>query len=177
MIGWLILACEIGFWIFVIAGLFARYVLRQKKLGVLLLLCTPLIDLALIIFTIIDLRNGAEAEFIHGLAAIYVGVTIAFGHQMIRWADVRFAYIFTGGPKPKKPAKYGTEHARREREGWYRHLLAYVIGVVLLFGIVFLSGNAEKTDILLNMSRGWSVILLIDFVISFSYTLWPRSSR
>lgn len=174
MIGWMILACEIGFWIFVLAGLFARYVLRQKKLGALLLLCTPLIDLVLIICTIVDLRNGATAQLFHGLAAAYVGVTIAFGRRMIQWADERFAYLFAGGPKPKKPPKYGADYAKREREGWYRHLCAWFIGAALLFVIIALVGNAEKTENLLRMAGGWSIILLIDFLISFSYTLWPK---
>ncbi|WP_337484736.1 hypothetical protein [Paenibacillus sp. OSY-SE] len=100
MIGWLILACEIGFWVFILLGLFARYRLRQRTLGSVLLFCTPLIDILLIVFTIIDLKNGAAATTFHGLAAVYVGVSIAFGKRMIQWADDRFAHLFAGAPRP-----------------------------------------------------------------------------
>ncbi|MFM1654812.1 hypothetical protein ACI7RC_22330 [Brevibacillus sp. B_LB10_24] len=174
MIGWLILACEIGFWVFVCAGLFTRYVLHLKKLSGILLLCTPLLDLILIVMTVADMKNGAAADFFHGLAAIYVGVTVAFGHQMIQWMDKYFAYWFAKGAKPERTAKYGPEHAKRERMGWYRHLLAWAIGVALLFGIIAIVGNPEQTDKLQKMAGGWSIVLLIDFVISFSYTIMPR---
>jgi len=175
MIGWLILACEIGFWVVVLAGLITRYILRQKKLGAVLLLLTPVIDLLLLLFTVIDLNGGAEASFFHGLAAAYIGVTIAYGHSMIRWADERFAYRFAGGAAPQKAAKYGQERARRERIGWYRHLLAWIIGVALLYGMIWFVGNPEQTEALLGLIKGWSAVLGIDAVISFSYTLWPKN--
>ena len=118
MIGILIVAGEIAFWAFVLGGLVARYLLRRPRLGVALLLMTPVVDLVLVAATVIDLRAGATADFFHGLAAIYVGVSIAFGHRMIRWTDERFAHRFAGGPPPKRRPKQGPEHARREREGW-----------------------------------------------------------
>ncbi len=36
-----ILICEVGFWVFVGAGLLARYLLGRPRLGVLLLLGSP----------------------------------------------------------------------------------------------------------------------------------------
>ncbi|MFC4402714.1 hypothetical protein [Gracilibacillus xinjiangensis] len=174
MIGWLIVACEIGFWLFVIAGLVTRYILKQKKLSTFLLICTPVVDFILLIATIIDLKNGATATTVHGIAAIYIGVSIAFGHQMIKWADVRFAYYFSNGPKPAKKKKYGKEFAKSEREGWYRHLFAWGIGSCFIFGIVWYINNAEQTAQLMQLFIIWSIVLAIDFVISFSYTLFPK---
>lgn len=62
----------------------------------------------------IDLRGGATAGFAHGLAAAYIGFSLAFGHSLIRWADVRFAHRFADGPPPPEPARYGRERAVRE---------------------------------------------------------------
>ncbi|MBS2968697.1 hypothetical protein J9317_07995 [Metabacillus sp. KIGAM252] len=177
MIGWLIVGCEIGFWVFVLAGLGARYVLRMKKTGAVLLLCTPIIDLILIAAAVIDLSSGKEAEFVHAIAAIYIGSTIAFGHKMIQWADVRFAHRYAGGPTPVKPAKLGKEHAKNERKGWYRHLLAWTIGCCLLIGMIEMIGDGSRTAELLNAIRYWSLILAADFVYSFSYTLRPRKGK
>ncbi|MFT4412819.1 hypothetical protein ACLM5H_03065 [Fredinandcohnia humi] len=177
MIGWLIVACEIGFWVFVIVGLFFRYILRLKKIGGFLLLCTPLIDLFLIIMTVIDLKNGATANTFHGIAAIYIGVTIAYGHQMIKYVDERFAYRFAGGPKPEKAPKFGAAHAKKERNGWFRHLWSWAIGIVLLYCMVWFVGDSSKTESLTGLARVWSVILFIDFLISFSYTLWPKKEK
>ncbi|UII55942.1 hypothetical protein LS684_20390 [Cytobacillus spongiae] len=172
--GWLIIACEIGFWIFVIAGLFTRYVLKRKKAGAILLLCTPIIDLILIIATVYDLKSGQSATFIHGLAAYYIGMTIAFGQQMVQWADVRFAYFFSNGPKPQKKAKFGREHARLERRGWYQHLLGWVVGNLLLFSMMLFVGDPERTEELFKVFTIWGLVLAVDFVISFSYTIFPR---
>ncbi len=174
MIGWMIVACEIGFWIFLLAGLFVRYILGAKKLGVGLMLFTPIIDLILIIATVLDIQRGAEVTVFHGLAAIYIGITVAYGHSMIKWADERFAYRFAGGPKPAKLEKFGTEHAKRERAGWLRHFIAYVIGNLILAGMILFIGDSSETSALFNLSKTWTTVLVIDFAISFSYTLWPR---
>lgn len=177
MIGWLIVAGEVAFWVFVLAGLFARYVLRKEKLGTLLLLGTPIIDLLLIVFTVIDLQNGTPAGAFHGLAAIYVGATVAFGRSIIAWADARFLYWFANGPKPAGKPKYGKSRALRERLGWYKHLLAWALGSALLYGMVLFIDNPEQTKQLQQMSNVWFVILIVDFAVSFSYTLWPKQAK
>ncbi|MFD1954984.1 hypothetical protein ACFSL6_12595 [Paenibacillus thailandensis] len=173
----LIVTCEIAFWLFIAAGLVCRYWLGWKRIGAVLLFSTIIIDLLLITATVIDLRGGAEAGIGHGLAAVYVGVSIAFGHSMIGWADKQFRYRFANGPAPPQIAKHGREHARRERAGWLRHALAWAIGCGLLYGMTVLIGDGERTKALLQMIRLWSIVLAIDFMISFSYTVWPRQEK
>lgn len=177
MITAFIIGCEIAFWLFVLAGSFSRYILRMKKLGTWLLLCTPVVDLALLIATVIDLRSGKEATMVHGVAAIYIGVSIAFGHRMIQWADQRFAYLFANGPAPTPKPKYGAAHARYEIIGWLHHLLAWVIGCVLIYGVIWMVQDAGRTEALDKVIKLWSMALGIDFLISFSYTLFPRKSK
>lgn len=173
MIGLLIIACEIGFWLFVIGGLTARYVWKKKNWSTFLLICTPIVDVFLLIFTIVDLKNGAVATTVHGIAAIYIGVSIGFGPQMIRWADGYFNYWFGNGEKPVK-VKYGKAYAKRERQGWYRHLLSWIIGGGILLGMILYIGDISKTERLLNILYLWSFVVLVDFIISFSYSLFPR---
>ena len=75
MIGWFIVACEIGFWVFIITGLLFRYILKKPKISIFFLAGTPVLDLVLLIATAYDLRRGAVASFMHGLAAIYLAVS------------------------------------------------------------------------------------------------------
>ncbi|WP_407342151.1 hypothetical protein [Pengzhenrongella phosphoraccumulans] len=82
-----IAACEVGFWVLLGAGLVARYALRRPRLGAALLVGVPLVDLVLLAATVLDLRAGSTATFVHGLAAAYIGFSVAFGHSTIRWAD------------------------------------------------------------------------------------------
>lgn len=173
-LAYIIIACEISFWLFIVTGLVLRYILKRKRLGKALLYCTPLIDLVLLTATVIDIRGGAAATAIHGLAAVYIGISVAFGPQMVRWADGRFAHRFAGGGLPSKAPKFGSEHARRERSGWYRHLMAWAIGCGLLAGMVIMVGDAGRTGAFVSTAMMWTIVLAIDFAISFSYTLWPR---
>ncbi|MFC5774456.1 2TM domain-containing protein [Ectobacillus antri] len=174
---WLIIACEIGFWVFVVLGLCCRYILGQKKIGALLLWCTPVIDLVLLTLTVIDLKDGKSATFFHGAVAYYIGMTVAFGHVLIRWADERFAYQFADGALPTRQPKYGRAHAARERKGWYRHLIGWAIGNTLLVSMIVLVGNQERTEALYQVMQLWGLLLAIDFVWSFSYSVFPKKEK
>lgn len=175
-VGWMIVACEIAFWIVIVLGLVTRYIFKRKRLGLFFLALTPVIDLVLLIVTGIDLSNGAVATQAHALAAIYIGVSIAYGKSMIQWADERFQYYFLKqGSKPIQ--RYGMEHAKHQVKGWLLHLLAYLIGVGLLGLIIFWIDDFSRTEVMGQTIRVWSVILGIDFLISFSYLIWPKKEK
>jgi|SRR5690625_266357 len=176
LIGWLIIACEISFWGFALSGLTARYLWKKKKLSVFLLICSPIVDFLLLIVTVYDLKNGAVATTVHGVAAVYIGVSVAFGKMMIKWADGIFNYRYGDGNKPMK-ITYGKIHAKNRRRAWYRHLLAWSIGGGILIGIMLYMNNFSQTELLFNTFRYWSIILLIDFVISFSYIIFPKKEN
>lgn len=103
MIVALIIACEVGFWVLLALGLAARYLLKWRRTSVFLLLCEPVLELVLFTVTAIDLKNGAEPGWEHGLAALYIGYTVAYGHYTIRWLDGHAAHRLGGGPPPVKP--------------------------------------------------------------------------
>lgn len=174
MVFYIILA-EISFWIFIAAGLMARYLFKKSRLSLWLLGATPLIDALLIILTVMDLKNGGEAQFAHALATIYIGVSIAFGKQMIHWADDQFQY-FILKTKRRPPKTQGIEKGKKEVKGWLRHLLAYIIGGGCMGAMIWLLPETN-TEAIFNTWRVWSLALLIDFVISFSYLLFPSHSK
>ena len=122
----------------------------------------------------VDLRRGAAADLRHALAAIYLGVSLAFGHRIVAWADREFTYRFARGPKPAKGPRYGAARARAERSGWYRHLLAWAIAAGAIGFMHLVGGNREETEQLFAVLAPWLIAVVIDFVWSFSYTLAPR---
>ncbi|MDN4494790.1 hypothetical protein [Ureibacillus aquaedulcis] len=174
MIKWII-AAEILFWVAILAGLFARYVLHRKRLSYLLFLLTPIIDLALIALTVVDLQSGAVATIAHGVSVIYIGVSIAYGKTMIAWADDKFQTYILKKESAKKPL-YGTEKGLHELKMWGRHVLAYAIGSVMFWLIITLI-NSNSTEALFNVWRIWSIALLIDGGISLSYLLFPKRAQ
>lgn len=144
----LIVGCEAAFWVVLLAGLAARYVIKWPHVSSILLIGVPLIDLALLAFTVMDLRNGATATFAHGLAAAYVGFTVAFGSTMIRWTDQRFAHRFADGPPPAQPPSIGWAGVRYELRLWGLCILAACIIYILLIGMIGLVDRPERTEAL-----------------------------
>lgn len=170
MIYSVILACEIGFWLAIGAGLTARYLLRRPALGAGLLVLAPVLDLVLLVATALHLRSGAEPGPAHALAAIYLGFSVAYGHAMIRWADVRFAHRFAGGPAPVR--KYGIDQMRASWLDVGRTGLAAVIAVAVMAGLVWFAGITfepfRSTVGLLGL------ILAIEVIVAVCDTVSPR---
>jgi len=175
IVAWMIIISEILFWVTIILGLFARYVLKRNKLGLILLAATPVIDCILLATTSIDLYRGATASTVHAVAAVYIGVSLAFGKSMISWADNYFRYYVTKqGAKPAK--RYGTEHAKHYFKSWIRHVFAFLIGVGILQLLILLIDDATRTESLASISRIWLIVLGIDFIFAISYFIWPKKS-
>lgn len=136
----LIAICEVAFWVVLGAGLLARYPLRRRRLGAALLLCVPLVDLVLVTASFADVARGTSPGTAHGLAAVYLGFTVAFGHSLVRWADVRFAHRFAGGPAPVKPPRDGLAALPHEMRELGKALLAAVIAGGIIVGMTLVAG-------------------------------------
>jgi hypothetical protein len=145
---WLIIGCEVSFWVVLFAGLAARYLLKRLTLSKFLLLALPVVDLILLAVTALDLRSGTTATFAHGLAAAYVGFTVAFGGIAVAWADERFAHWFMKGPAPPKPPKWGWPGLRHELRLWARCLVAVAITWVMLVALIALVNDDAATKAL-----------------------------
>jgi hypothetical protein len=153
----LIVGCEAAFWVVLFSGLAARYLLQWGRISWFLLLCVPVTDLALLVFTVMDLKNGASATFAHGLATAYVGFTVAFGSTMMRWADQRFAHRYAGGPRPLGPPSHGWAAVMYEMKLWGLCILATCIIYILLIamvGIVDAPGRTEALNIWFRIPPG-----------------------
>lgn len=154
-----IIACEIGFWAILAAGLFARYGLRWPRVSTALLVSVPAVDLVLLTATVLDLRQGAVATAAHGLAAAYLGFSIAFGHQTIRTLDQRFAHRFAGGPKPVRTPRTGPLRIRYEWQQWGRAALAWAVACVLLMAAIVVVGDGNRTTELESWLSGLTIAL------------------
>ena len=141
----LILACEAAFWIVLGAALACRYLLRWQRTSFVLLWCVPLIDLALLALTTLDLRSGSTATFGHGLATAYIAFTVAFGALVIRWADGWFSHRFANGPRPERSQR-GWAGVRHELKLWGRCLIAVSIMYVLLSAMIVLVDDSARTQ-------------------------------
>ncbi|MGW2473634.1 hypothetical protein [Streptomyces sp. NPDC001665] len=174
MIVTLIVACEIAFWVLLAAGLALRYGARRPRLGAAVLLCEPVLELVLLAVTAVDLKNGAEPDWKHGLAAVYIGFTVGLGHSTVKWADARVAHRFAGGPPPAKPPKYGKARAVHEWKVAGRWTVAAATALALLQAAVWYVGGDGDVSSLRSWQRTMLLVIGINLVIAASYTVFPK---
>ncbi|MFF8553266.1 hypothetical protein ACF058_10565 [Streptomyces sp. NPDC015501] len=174
MIALLIVLCEVAFWVLLAAGLALRYVARKPKPGAAVLLCEPLLEVVLLVVTAIDLRNGAEPDWKHGLAAVYIGFTVALGRSTIRWVDARVAHRWFGGPPPVKPPKYGMARAAHEWRTAARWILAAAIAAGLLQAAAWYVGSGGDVSSLRMWQQKMGWVVAVNLIIAGSYTLFPK---
>ncbi|MEU5048558.1 hypothetical protein [Streptomyces sp. NPDC021096] len=176
MIVTLIVICEVGFWVLLAGGLSLRYLARMPRTGAAVLLLEPVLELVLLIATAVDLKNGAQADWKHGLAAVYIGFSVGLGHSTITWVDQRFAHRFAGGPPPVKPPKYGMARTVHEWKTAGKWILAAVVAMGLLQAAIWYVGSGDISSL-----RHWQSTMLwvigINVIIALSYTIWPKERK
>ncbi|WP_406062205.1 hypothetical protein OG462_29520 [Streptomyces sp. NBC_01077] len=176
MIVTLIVICEVGFWVLLAAGLATRYLLKMPRTGMALLLCEPLLEVLLLVVTAIDLKNGADPSWKHGLAALYIGYTVGHGHRTVKWLDGHAAHRFGGAPRPPKPPQYGMARARHEGAVWLGSAVAAAVASGLLLLAAWYVGDDGDTEGL----YGWIFVAWraagIHGLIALSYAIWPKKA-
>ncbi|MFD9358813.1 hypothetical protein [Streptomyces sp. NPDC060031] len=174
MIVTLVIACEAGFWLLLAGGLALRYLARMPRAGAALLLCEPVLELVLLIATVIDLKNGAEPDWKHGLAAVYIGFSVGLGRHTIRWADAQVAYRFFGGPPPPRTPAGGTARAVHEWKTAGRWSLAAGVALALLQGAIWYVGSDAGVGSLRAWQHKMLVVIGVNLAIAVSHTLFPK---
>lgn len=174
MILGLIIACEIGFWIAVLTGLAARYLVGSKRIGAALLVCAPLIDVVLLVAVTVHLASGATASWHHGLAALYIGFSVTYGHRMIAWADTRFAHRFAGRSLPAKPT--GVQYTKQCWADFVRTSAAAMIAAAIVAAITWWVADSTRTGALTGWYGILGAIAVIELIWAISYSIWPRKS-
>ncbi|MCI9889059.1 hypothetical protein JT358_11405 [Micrococcales bacterium 31B] len=170
-----ILACEVMFWVFLVAGLVARYLMRKQRLGGILLALAPTVDLVLITVTALDLRSGANASFAHILSALYIGVSVAYGHDMVRWLDQRFARKYAGGPAPLE--LFGADYARLCWRRVVKTTLAMGIATAILLALSWIAVNPAQVEVLQSKFGILALVVGIEVFVAVGYTIWPRRAK
>lgn len=167
-----IVVCEVAFWVAILAGLAARYLLQRPRLGAALLVLAPVIDLLLLTLVAVDLLGGGTASWQHSLAAIYIGVSVAYGKRMVAWADAHFKYRFAGGSAPEKLT--GTDYTVKCWRDVLLTGLAVTIAAAILGAIILLVNDSERTSALSGNFGILGIVLAIEFIWALSYTIWPK---
>jgi hypothetical protein len=177
MIAAAIVACELAFWLLLLGGLATRYGLGRARLGAILLLGVPAVDVVLCAVTAIDLAGGARADWTHGLAAAYLGFSAAFGPLFIRGADRRFARRFGDVPREAPRRTAFEDRIATEWRLWLRCVTACLLASAVLGVLMLLADDAQRTRALWA-DGGWFTQLA---AVCFAWLLlgpgWTPGSR
>jgi hypothetical protein len=169
-----ILVAEAAFWIFLLGGLALRYLMKARRLSTVALAAVPLVDVVLVVLIASDAAQGAEPTQAHALATIYLGVTVAFGHPIIRRTDAWFRYRFVGGPKPIKPPKGSTAEVRALWREWLRVVVSALIAAACLLGMIALEGGHLPRSIADVADHPyWAALMLIAFIVAVWFLAGP----
>jgi hypothetical protein len=160
----LVVACEVGFWVFLAAAVVTRYAFGLRRTSTVLLLCEPVLEVVLLVATVGDLLRGSEATWTHGLAALYLGFTVAFGRRTVRAVDAWVAHRFSGGPAPVRPPAHGPARVRYEWALWLRVLLAWAVACAVLGVLLLIAGGAgeaaaQQREVLLGWGARATLVL------------------
>ncbi|GAA1487433.1 hypothetical protein [Brachybacterium sacelli] len=169
-----IIAAEVAFWVLLLAGLALRYLVRARRLSTLVLAAVPLVDLALLVLVAVDVMRGSPPTRPHAFAALYLGITVAFGHHIIQHTDAWFRYRFAGGPKPLKAPKGSTAEVRAIWREWFRVVLAAALGATCLLVMIALEGWHLPASV--DDAAGhpyWATLLLLPIITAVWFLAGP----
>lgn len=155
-----IAASEIGLWVLLGLGLAMRYLLRWRTASTVTLALIPVLDLVLVVATAYDLLSGAAFGATHSLAGLYLGFSVAFGPALVRWADVRFAHRFAGGPPPVRAPRHGPGRRRARWREWLRVVTAAVIASVVYLALLPLVADGDTSLVMASLGRVWMIVAL-----------------
>jgi hypothetical protein len=159
-----IVACEVAFWAFLGAGLVTRYVLNLRRASTPLLLGSPIADFLLVILVAVDVQAGTAPTQAHALAATYLGFSVVFGPDLVRWADRRVAARLGRGLEMGLPTRNSTTPLRDEWQLFFKAARAWAITVAILFALAALSGDLDDAAPLPAYAATLTLILGVWFV-------------
>ncbi|WP_026678238.1 hypothetical protein [Fictibacillus gelatini] len=203
---WLFLIiAESIFWVSILTFLLLRYWFGLKRLSIAFFILFIVNDLWIAIMGLYDYMKTGKFSSYQTVIVVFIVYALTYGKSDFKRLDSfiqRKVASWKGQPVPDVEGVkklYGKAHAQHERKQFFKHLLVYVIAhivFVLLFGLSDqISSPQDLTDVLSrwfsekqpifpsnsttvnNISRIWSLILIIDGVISLSYTFFPRQEK
>lgn len=200
-----LIMAEAFFWIFLLTFLTVRYWFNLKKLSIVFFFLFIINDLWIATMGFLDyLKTGNFTSYQVAILIIIV-YALTYGKSDFRKLDIfiqKKVAKLKGQPIPelKGPEKlYGKDLARQERKHFSLHLLIFAVVHVVLFFVYGLSDQITQTQnieqllsewfsskeahypfnnaSMNNLSRIWTLVLIIDGVTSLSYTFFPKNEK
>ncbi|WP_339264255.1 hypothetical protein MKY07_07410 [Solibacillus sp. FSL W7-1472] len=196
-----LITAEVVFWVCAIAFLLLRYWFKLKKLSLFVFVIFILNDLWIALLAYLDYQRTGEFSIYQIIIVIIIMYAMTFGKSDFKKLDAfikRWVAKKRGEPidESLQPVKlYGKAYALHEWKQFAGHFVVFIIvhiGFAIavglsdsmqetpyneLFGMWFDDENSNfpfNNEGVNKFSQVWLLILAIDFVITLSYTLFPK---
>ncbi|MBM7666996.1 hypothetical protein JOC25_003523 [Solibacillus kalamii] len=196
-----LITAEVVFWVCAIAFLLLRYWFKLKKLSLFVFVIFILNDLWIALLAYLDYQRTGEFSIYQIIIVIIIVYAMTFGKSDFKKLDAfikRWVAKKRGEPidESLQPVKlYGKAYALHEWKQFAGHFVVFIIvhiGFAIavgfsdslqqmalndFFGMWFDDDNSNfpfKNEGINKFSQVWLLILAIDFVITLSYTLFPK---
>ncbi len=200
-----LITAEVIFWVSMISFITARYWFKLYKVSWLFFVLFILNDLWIAIMGYFDYIETGEFSNYQIIIVVILVYALTYGKTDMKRLDgyIRRKVADWKGeqlaPQTNYSSLYGAEHAKQERKDFLKHVI-FFLSLNLLFWIVF--GFTEATTQLSDVEtfvtywfesdkallpytntsinqivRVWSIVLVADGIISFSYTIFPKKKK
>lgn len=200
-----LITAEVIFWISILSFLTLRYWFKLQKVSIVFFFIFIINDLWIATMGFMDYLKTGEFSSYQVVILIVIFYALTYGKSDFRRLDgfmqINIAKL-KGEPLPKLEQHkelYGMEYAIHEWKKILGHILIFSIvhvALVLYFGLTTKLGDINSMESLFklwfsdtqssfpfnnqianNFSRIWTLVLVIDTVITLSYTIFPKPIR
>ncbi|WP_127529527.1 hypothetical protein [Paenibacillus kobensis] len=187
---------EAIFWITMLTAITLKYWFGHKKAAFSVFVFTIVNELWILFLGIVDMRQSNELTGFQIIIIILLLYTLLLGKHQMQKIDRSLYRVVARIKKEQTPAhvrevKYGKDKAIEEMKLFGLHVLLFlsahaVFYLFVYFGnrelnpvpsghlIDWLRGQFQLNESLVQMNKIWSVVLLLDALISFSYLFLPK---
>lgn len=200
-----LITAEVIFWVSILSFLTLRYWFKLQKFSLVFFFIFIINDLWIATMGFMDYLKTGEFTSYQIVILIVIFYALTYGKSDFRRLDgfmqIKIAKL-RKEPLPEidqHKELYGMEYAKKEWKQVLGHILIFSIvhvALMLYFGLTTKLSDIKSVESLFkfwfsdtqssfpfnnpganNFSRIWTLVLLIDVVITLSYTLFPKSNR
>lgn len=200
-----LITAEIIFWVSILSFLTLRYWFKLQKISLVFFLIFIINDLWIAAMGYMDYLKTGEFSSYQIIILIVICYALTYGKSDFKRLDgfmqIKIAKL-KKEPIPKiqqHKELFGMDYAKHEWKQFLNHLIIFSIvhiALLLYFGLTTKFGDINSIESLLklwfsdtqssfpfnnsranNFSRIWTLVLVIDTIITLSYTIFPKNTR
>ncbi|SFS53779.1 hypothetical protein [Marininema halotolerans] len=185
----LLIGMEVTFWLSLMGFFITRYWFQLKKISRVSFAIFIGNEVAIFTLGVLDYINTGKVTNYQVIILILLIYALTSGKKDFRKLD---AFIerkikqwrgekteaLTSITPPEEIGKPDMDYAKREVKTWLKHVILFLIAQIIFLFLTYLQAiPSQANQVISGILDVWTVILVIDTVISLSYLVFPRKKK